>query len=107
MGGIITKPRPLIKPGIDNDIEIDIKDELDEDGEKRFAHLIIGGEDAILAARINGTFVIAICGKRFKPSRDPKQYPPCPDCKEIEKQLPNNSNPNEGDDDYHLPRRLK
>lgn len=34
-------------------------------------------------AMVNGTPVIALCGKVWVPSRDPKKYPVCPQCKEI------------------------
>jgi hypothetical protein len=32
---------------------------------------------------VNGTPVIALCGKVWVPSRDPQKYPVCPTCKEI------------------------
>jgi hypothetical protein len=34
-------------------------------------------------AMVNGTPVVALCGKVWVPSRDPKKYPVCPECKEI------------------------
>lgn len=44
------------------------------------------GEQAaakVLAARINGTSVEAICGAVFVPQRDPKQLPLCEACKAL------------------------
>jgi hypothetical protein len=34
-------------------------------------------------AMVNGTPVVALCGKVWVPSRDPEKYPVCPECKEI------------------------
>jgi hypothetical protein len=54
---------------------------LDEGGHDRFSHYV---EKAKLAdALINGTPVIALCGKVWVPSRDPERYPLCPECKRL------------------------
>jgi hypothetical protein len=37
---------------------------------------------------VNGTPVVALCGKVWVPSRDPKKFPICPDCKRIYEGLP-------------------
>jgi Protein of unknown function (DUF3039) len=37
---------------------------------------------------VTGTPVVALCGKVWVPSRDPKRYPVCPTCKEIYEMLP-------------------
>ena len=37
----------------------------------------------LTAAMVEGTPVVALCGKVWVPSRDPKRYPVCPECKEI------------------------
>lgn len=67
---------------------------LDEPGEsERFAHIIYdpkgeGRAAALLTeARVYGSAVEALCGKRWVPSRDPKRYPLCPDCKAIKDDL--------------------
>jgi hypothetical protein len=39
-----------------------------------------------------GTPIKALCGKVWVPSRDPRKFPICPECKEIYESLP------EGDD---------
>jgi hypothetical protein len=64
------------------------------DGEdrERFAHIIFApgcnAEAVVLEARITGTPVTALCGKRWVPSRDPQRYPLCPTCREVLDQLP-------------------
>ena len=55
---------------------------LDDGGDHdRFAHYVL--RDEILPSSVEGTPVIALCGKVWVPSRDPKKYPVCPECKEI------------------------
>lgn len=44
------------------------------------------GESAaakVLEARINGTAIEALCGYVWVPSRDPKNLPVCPKCREV------------------------
>lgn len=54
---------------------------LDEGDHDRFAHYV---EKAKLTeALINGTPVIALCGKVWVPSRDPTRFPVCPECKRL------------------------
>lgn len=47
----------------------------------RFAHYV--RRDKITQATLDGTPVIALCGKVWVPGRDPGKYPVCPECKEI------------------------
>ncbi len=51
----------------------------------RFAHW--ARKSDITAAHVNGTPVVALCGKVWVPSRDPSKYPVCPDCQRIYQQL--------------------
>jgi hypothetical protein len=53
---------------------------------ERFAHYVL--KDKIVDSTVNGTAVIALCGKVWVPSRDPKRFPVCPDCKRIFEGLP-------------------
>jgi hypothetical protein len=53
---------------------------------ERFAHYVERGK--LTDAIVNGTPVIALCGKVWVPSRDPQRFPVCPECKEIYEQLP-------------------
>lgn len=48
---------------------------------ERFSHYV--PKDKLTEAMINGTPVIALCGKVWVPSRDPQKFPVCPECKKI------------------------
>ena len=48
---------------------------------ERFSHYV--PKDKLMEAMVNGTPVVALCGKVWVPSRDPQKFPVCPDCKEI------------------------
>nr|WP_246211364.1 DUF3039 domain-containing protein [Phytoactinopolyspora alkaliphila] len=63
----IQRPDARTKPG-------------DGDGDhERFSHYV--SKSKLTDAMINGTPVIALCGKVWVPSRDPQKYPVCPECK--------------------------
>jgi hypothetical protein len=53
----------------------------DEGDHDRYSHWAL--KNAITEAHITGKPVIALCGKVWVPSRDPKRYPVCPDCQRI------------------------
>ena len=53
---------------------------------ERFAHYV--QKNKIVDSSVMGTPLVALCGKVWVPSRDPKRYPVCPTCKEIYEQLP-------------------
>jgi thiamine pyrophosphate-dependent acetolactate synthase large subunit-like protein len=40
-------------------------------------------KDKLMAAMVNGTPVVALCGKVWVPTKNPDKFPVCPDCKEI------------------------
>ena len=42
----------------------------------------------MMNATVFGTPIKALCGKVWVPSRDPKKFPVCPECKEIYESLP-------------------
>jgi hypothetical protein len=48
---------------------------------ERFAHY--ADRDKITEAMVTGTPVVALCGKVWVPTRDPKKYPICPECKRL------------------------
>ena len=53
-----------------------------EDGDQdRFSHYV--PKDKLMAAMVNGTPVVALCGKVWVPTKNPDKFPVCPDCKEI------------------------
>jgi hypothetical protein len=53
---------------------------------ERFAHYVV--KDKIMESAVTGTPVIALCGKVWVPSRDPKRFPVCPECKKIYESMP-------------------
>lgn len=53
----------------------------DDGDHERFSHYV--PKDKLMAAMVEGTPVVALCGKVWVPSRDPQKYPTCPECKEI------------------------
>lgn len=65
----------------------DVLDKVEEEtvlsGEdrERFSHYAEKNE--ITEAYVMGTPIVALCGKIWVPSRDPKKFPVCPMCKEI------------------------
>lgn len=61
------------------------------DGE-RYAHYV--RNDKITASAVTGQAVVALCGKVWVPLRDPKNYPVCPICKQILKDMQSNSQGN-------------
>jgi len=48
---------------------------------ERFSHYV--PKDKLMDAMVNGTPVVALCGKVWVPTRDPERFPVCPECKEI------------------------
>ena len=58
----------------------------DDGDHERFAHYVL--KDKIVDSTVLGTPVVALCGKKWVPSRDPKRFPVCPDCKRIYESLP-------------------
>lgn len=58
----------------------------DEGDHERFAHWVIGGNNAILASIVTGEPVTALCGKVWVPNRDPERFPVCPECDRIRKE---------------------
>jgi hypothetical protein len=53
---------------------------------ERFAHYV--RKDKVVDSAVTGTPLTALCGKVWVPSRDPKRFPVCPECKEIYESLP-------------------
>lgn len=68
--------------GTDQGLDPSLADPMLEDGDhERFSHYV--RKDRILPSAVDGTPVIALCGKKWVPTRDPKRFPVCPECKEI------------------------
>jgi hypothetical protein len=61
---------------------------------ERFAHY--APKEKIVEASVMGTPITALCGKVWVPSRDPKRFPVCPECKDIyDNVLTGDSSPSE------------
>lgn len=55
---------------------------LDDNSDKdRFSHY--AAKEDIVRAAVDGVAVVALCGKKWKPSRSPEKYPICPNCAAI------------------------
>ncbi len=60
--------------------------QLDDGGDHdRFAHYV--RKDKVVESAVEGNAVIALCGKKWVPSRNPERFPVCPECKEIYESL--------------------
>ncbi len=66
-------------------IEAPAEQKSDLEDENRFAHY--AEKVSITEGYVLGTPIVAICGKIFVPSRDPKKFPLCPICKELAEAL--------------------
>jgi len=72
----------------DSDLKVyeDLKVDTSNGDHERFAHY--ADKNDIMQASVFGTPIEALCGKVWVPSRDPKKFPVCPECKEIYESLP-------------------
>ncbi|MDH3307750.1 MAG: DUF3039 domain-containing protein [Acidimicrobiia bacterium] len=61
--------------------DVEIEPTTGDGDHDRFAHYV--RKQDIVRANVEGVAVIALCGKRWIPNRDPSRYPVCPTCKEI------------------------
>lgn len=80
-----------LSPGVETVEDRRTEEAYEEGDHDRFSHY--AAKDKLTEAMVMGTPVVALCGKVWVPSRDPKKYPICPVCKEIWESLA------EGDDD--------
>lgn len=82
-------PQPSPTPQPDERTGTITEERLDErvhpvtgDGDHdRFAHIVRKRDE--MRGYVLGEEVVALCGKRWVPSRDPTRYPLCPTCKEL------------------------
>jgi hypothetical protein len=61
------------------------RDHVEPGDHERFAHYV--KKNTIMESALSGKPVLSLCGKRWVPSRDPKKFPVCPECKEIYESL--------------------
>ena len=78
----MTQQTPGFGTGVVESTHVDERPMTTDDGDhERFSHYV--PKDKLMEAMVNGTPVIALCGKVWVPSRDPEKYPVCPECKDI------------------------
>lgn len=65
-----------------------VQEQTESGDHDRFAHYV--RKEKIVESAVTGNPVIALCGKVWTPTRDPKKFPVCPECKEIYDSLPTN-----------------
>jgi hypothetical protein len=68
----VTVPETIIEPTLTDGGEGD---------HDRFAHFV--RKQDIVRSAVDGVPVVALCGKKWIPNRNPDNYPVCPTCKEI------------------------
>jgi hypothetical protein len=74
---------PTIAPApapVDTPTESPSRPVTDDGDHDRFAHY--ARKDDVARAYVTGEAIVALCGKKWIPTRDPKNYPVCPTCKE-------------------------
>jgi hypothetical protein len=82
-------------PGHSTLVEERVDVRTDDGDHDRFSHYVVKGK--LTEAMVLGTPLQALCGKVWVPSRDPKKYPVCPECKEIYESIPRGDGPNDPD----------
>ena len=90
----MTTPREPDGPGHSTITEEQVQPSLGDGDHERFSHYV--AKDKLTDALVNGTPVVALCGKVWVPSRDPQRFPICPECKEIYDQIPPGDGGDEG-----------
>jgi len=84
-----------LSPGTETIEDRRTQEALDDGDHDRFSHY--AEKRKLTEAMVMGTPIVALCGKVWVPSRDPKKYPVCPTCKEIWESL--RPGDDAGDDD--------
>lgn len=62
-------------------VESPSRPDLDDGDHDRFSHYCKKAD--IVRAHVTGEAIVALCGKKWVPTRDPARYPVCPTCKEL------------------------
>jgi hypothetical protein len=78
------EPAPLSSPETSGTAVLDrrLEEQPVEPGDhERFAHYV--RKEKVLESALTGEPVVALCGKVWVPSRDPKRFPVCHTCKGI------------------------
>lgn len=88
-----TSDAPVIdRPDTNTDVDAvfseltGFEEKLDDGSDKdRFSHY--ASKEDIVRAAVEGVEITALCGKKWRPQRNPEKYPVCPMCKEAYKNL--------------------
>lgn len=70
-----------LSPGAQTVEDVRTQPTTDDGDHERFSHYV--SKNKLTAAMVEGTPVVALCGKVWVPSRDPQRFPVCPECQEI------------------------
>lgn len=70
-----------MSPGTETVEDRRTKPVTDDGDHERFSHYVAKAK--LTGAMVEGTPVVALCGKVWVPSRDPQRFPVCPECKQI------------------------
>ncbi len=84
-----------LAPGSQTVLDERTEHRLDEGDQERFSHYVPKAK--LTEAMVNGTPVVALCGKVWIPHRNPDRYPVCPECKEIWSSLHSGKGSSDGD----------
>jgi hypothetical protein len=77
-----------IRPAVIVEEKEDLRTTGGEGDHDRFSHYVRKGD--IVRSNVEGVPIVALCGKKWIPNRDPERYPVCPTCKEIRGRLSGN-----------------
>lgn len=70
---------PVVAP-VETPVEAPERVDTDNGDHDRFSHYC--RKEDITRAMVTGAAIVALCGKRWVPTRDPSRYPICPTCVE-------------------------
>lgn len=72
---------------LDSNVDVEEKVEVTDNGDHdRFKHYFKRSD--LEAAFMDGTPIVALCGKKDVPTRDFTKFPLCPTCKDVFESLP-------------------
>ena len=83
MSETTTAPAPTTVPvtaPVETPVERPVPIDTDGGDHDRFAHY--ARKDDVARAYVTGEAIVALCGKKWVPTRDPSRYPICPTCVE-------------------------
>jgi len=79
VGVLATTPTitPVVAP-VETPTEETSRVDTDRGDHDRYAHFC--RKDDIMRAMVTGEAIVALCGKKWVPTRDPERFPICPTC---------------------------